>query len=132
MATNKQVVRKNGVPVKRFWQHKLKPADRETWITTYPVYFTASNAPVAEDNNKVWSLVDDKAPRTLEDALNKAHLLVEDSGSPQTMAMIYEMKCLYRVGTEFDYKLHEEEKRAARGPAMFIRIATTTSNVEKP
>lgn len=122
MATTRTVVRKNGVPVKRFWQEKVTQKRRdEYYTTTYPVYFNGMGL-------EVWALTDDKAPRTLEEAIDKANLMVQSPTTPQTSATIYELRAVYRVGTEFDWKLHEREQKAAR-PTITL-ISTTSSNRE--
>jgi hypothetical protein len=108
MATTRTVVRKNGIPVKRFWHEKVTQKARDTYFTTtYPVYFQGYS-------DKVWSLTDGAAPRTLENAIAAAHALVESPEQPQTTATVYELRAVYRVGTELDWKLKEQEDKARR------------------
>lgn len=114
MATSKTLVRKNGIPVKRFWSEKATAKTRETHTTTYPVYMTSSHSPDPADFNKVWSLTDEKAPRTLAEAIHTARVMVESSETPQTHAMVYELRIVHRVGVEFDWSLHETEQRMQR------------------
>lgn len=132
MATTRTLVRKNGMPVKRFWREKVTQKARDTYYTTtYPVYFTSNN------HDTAWSLTDGAAPHSLDEAIQKARLLVESSTQPQTSATIYEMRAVYRIGTEIDYILYETEQRmqrereaaakAANDAQRFERVRTTTS-----
>ncbi len=105
MATTRTLVRKNGIPVRRFWNQKITQKGRdEHYITTYPVFLGGMGM-------ERWSMEDEKAPRTLEAAVEAARALVESPEQPQTSATIYEMRAVYRVGTEFDYKLYDTERR---------------------
>lgn len=130
MATNKVVVRKNGYPVKRFWQERINKKTRaEYYTTTYPVYFGTF------PGDGTWSLTDGAAPTTLQEALEKARVLVEATDTPQTSATIYEMRALYRLGTEFDWPRHKAEQSAVvrefntqREPDYARAIATATAN----
>jgi hypothetical protein len=142
MATAKRVVRKNGIPVKKFWSEKLNARGRESFTTTYPVYFTSVHSPDPADFDKVWSLTGEKAPRSLEDAVHTARVLIESSETPQTTATIYELRAVHRVGTEFDWKLHETNQRMQRARseaasqtqdrARFTLVATTASEGVTP
>jgi hypothetical protein len=113
MATKHQL-RKNGIPVKKFWSEKVTPKRRESFTTTYPVYLSSAHSPDPADFNKVWALTDEKAPRTLADAIHTARVMVESSETPQTNATVYELRAVHRVGVEFDWKAHEVEQRMAR------------------
>jgi len=105
MATSKQVVYKNGFPVKRFWKEHITKKQRDAYYaTTYPIYFTTY------PGSEGWAIVDEKAPRKLEDAISMAHTMVESPEDPQTQATIYEMRAIYRVGTEFDWPRHSQER----------------------
>lgn len=136
MATNRQLV-KNGIPVRKFWSEKVTARTRESFSTTYPVYFSSSHSPDPADFHRVWSFTDEKAPRTLEDAIHTARVLIESSETPQTNATIYELRAVHRVGTEFDWKLHETQQRMQRerdnaattntDRIRFTRIATTAT-----
>jgi hypothetical protein len=131
----KRTVYKNGIPVKKFWSEKLIARHRETFTTTYSIYFTSSHSPDPADFDKVWSLTDEKASRTLEDAIHTATTLVHSTETPQTNATIYEVRAVHRVGVEFDWKLHETNQRIARSRAeaasqstdrqRFTLVATT-------
>lgn len=105
MATSKQVVRKNGIPVKRFWRDKINTKGREKYVTTYPIYF------LGYASDKVGSLTDEKAPRTLEDAERTAKRMVEAPETEWTYATIYEMRAVVRYGTEFDWGTYEKERQ---------------------
>jgi hypothetical protein len=108
MATDKRVVlRKNGKPVKKFWVEKVSAKGRETFITIYPVYFTG-------EGDTMWSLTDEKAPRSLDEAIRMARIMVEAPDQPMTHANIYELRAVYRVGVEFDWKRHQKEQSAER------------------
>lgn len=121
MATDKQVTRKNGVPVKKFWRERItQKARNDHYTTTYPIYFSSQGMRVA-------SLVDEKAPRSLDEAERTAKLLVEATDTEWTHATIYEMRAVARYGVEFNYKLHEAEQRAASGPIVFRQVSTTAS-----
>lgn len=105
MSTAKQLVRKNGIPVKRFWQERITTKQRaERYTTTYPIYFTG-------EGNTVWSLTDEKAPRSLDEAVRIAHMMVEAPDQPMTHANIYELRAVARAGVEFDWKLYDQEQR---------------------
>jgi hypothetical protein len=134
MATSKLVVRKNGIPVKRFWAEKATAKTRESHVTTYPIYFTASHSPTPGDAHKVWSLTDEKAPRTLEEAITTARVMVESSEVPHDHARIYELRLVHRVGTEYDWNRHTQEQKAAHAeaqadPSKRFRLISTTSGV---
>jgi hypothetical protein len=127
MATDKQVVRKNGIPVKRFWQEKITAKQRaERYTTTYPIYFHGHG-------DTVWALIDEKAPRSLDEAMRIARMMVQSPDQPMTQANIYEMRAVGRVGTEFDWKLHTREQEVARIKEVtdsrlpdFTLVATTS------
>jgi hypothetical protein len=136
MATKHTLTRKNGKPVKRFWQSKItQKARTESYISTYPIYFHANHSGDHAHFNKVWSLSGDKAPRTLEGAISTARILVEDANSPQDYAIIYEMRAVHRVGTEYDWKqLQQEESARVREITNkrvpdFRLVATTAQDV---
>lgn len=132
MATTKQLVRKNGIPVKRFWRERIKRNDTH-YPTTYPTYWSSSHSSNPDDINKVWSVTDEKAPRTLEDAIGMAATLIESPDDPQSHAVIYELRAVARLGTEFDWKTHEEEKRRDQQVKMggrFRLLSTTASGLD--
>jgi hypothetical protein len=136
MAT-KRIIYKNGIPVKSFWSQKLNARSRESFTTTYPVYFTSAHSPDPADFDKVWSLTEEKAPRSLADAIHTAETLVHSSETPQTNATVYELRAVHRVGVEFDWKLHETNQRMQRSRAeaasqstdraRFTMVATTAT-----
>jgi hypothetical protein len=133
----KRTVYKNGIPVKKFWSQKLNARSRETFTTTYSIYFTSSHSPDPSDFDKVWSLAGEKALHTLEDAIHTAETLVHSTETPQTNATIYEVRAVHRVGVEFDWKLHETNQRMQRSRAeaasqstdrqRFTMVATTAT-----
>lgn len=107
MATNSRLVRKNGYPVKRFWHERITSKARaEYYSTTYPIYFTSF------PSNDGWAITDEKAPRDLQAAIDMAKAVVESPEDPQTQATVYEMRAVYRVGTEFDWPAHKQEQSA--------------------
>ncbi len=125
MATTRTLVRKNGVPVKKLWREKITQKARDTYYTTtYPMYFTSSF------DSKMWSLTDGAAPQSLEDAIQKATVMVESPDCPQTHATIYEMRAVYRVGTEFDWKLHETEQRMQREREAAAKVNSDTQRFQ--
>lgn len=125
MATDKVVARKNGQPVKRFWREKVTAKGRETWSTTYPVYFHGLGMRGA-------SLTDERALRTLEEAESIAKHIVESPDTEWTMAVVYELRAVVRYGTEIDHKALDQEQRATLAavgaPVTFKRVATTSSD----
>jgi hypothetical protein len=133
----KKVIYKNGIPVRKFWSERITARSRESFTTTYPVYFTSAHSPDPADFDKVWHLTDEKAPRSLEDAIHTAETLVHSSETPQTNATVYELRAVHRVGVEFDWKLHETNQRiqrarseAAQGTqdrARFTLVATSAT-----
>lgn len=132
MATTKQVVRKNGIPVKRFWSEKATARTRETHITTYPIYLTASHSADPADFDKVWSLTDTKAPKSYEEAVQLAHAMVESTTLAYDHAVIYEMRLVHRVGVEYDWLTNTAEQKRAQAHASekvvpIKRIMTTAT-----
>lgn len=120
MATTKTVVRKNGIPVKRFWREKVTAKRRETFSSTFPVYFHGVGFNGA-------SLTEERAPRTLGAAEHAARLMIESPDTEYTLAVVYELRAVVRYGVEYDHKLYDAEQRAKRGPVTFRRVATTES-----
>lgn len=129
MATNKVVARKNGIPVERFWREKVTAKiRRETWCSTYPVYFHGLGMNTA-------SLTDDRAPRTLEEAERIAKAMVESSDDEWTMAVVYELRAIVRYGTTLDTRAYELERRAASAASDYRHVLTTATegtNSNKP
>lgn len=129
--SNGTSLRKNGKPVKKVWSTKLTKTDREQrYSTTYPLYFTG-------EGNTVWSLTDEKAPRSLDDAVQKATILCSDPDSPQTHCTVYELRAVHRVGVEFDWKAYAAEQQAAspvvkQGPTFRLHSTTASMPIQFP
>lgn len=122
MATTKRLVRKNGVPVLKFWREKINVHSRQTYSSTYPIYFHSAA------REKVGHLTEEKAPRSLQEAEFLAKGLVESPETPWTMAIIYELRAMVRYGTTLDYKTYEREKATERERArMPVRLISSTA-----
>lgn len=98
---------KTGRIVRYFWNEVVKRTD-ERYTTHYNIYFSSGTS------NKQSSLTDGDAPKDLEVAKQFVNSVIQDPASEWTYAHVWEVRCMYRAGVEFDHKATEARNAAIR------------------